>query len=183
MLEKYSVAHSSLCHGFNNSGSLSELKEVTHRACLAQQLAYGRPSPEGRCVWQDCFTRLPGFLTLTHVYIPPTSWHISFFIGSMNVGFVSIFSFVILLSLISFHLELYRERFTKWLIWIVTAETTTRWFYSHLGPWPHPNLPPHGPHLRLRANTWSLVGACHSSDLGSECSRSRDLWPLLVRFL
>lgn len=85
--------------------------------------------------------RYPGFLILIHVYIPPNSWHISFLIGSMNVGFVSIFPFVILLSLISFHLELYWERFTKWLIWIVTAETTTRWFYSHLGPWPHPNLP------------------------------------------
>lgn len=185
MQEKYWVAHSSLCHGFNNSGSLSELKEVTHRACFS--LAPGLLQAfTGR---QVCMTglfhslRFPGFLILIHVYIPPSSWHISFFIGSMNTGFVSIFSFVILLSLISFHLELYRERFTKWLIWIVTAETTTRWFYSHLGPWPHPNLPPHCPHLRLHANTWSLVRACHSSDLGSESSRSRGLCPHLVRFL
>lgn len=89
--------------------------------------------------------RFPGFLILIHVYIPPNSWHISFFIGSMNVGFVSIFLSVILLPLISFHLKLYRERFTKWLIWIVTAETTRRWFYSHLGSWPHPILPPHCP--------------------------------------
>lgn len=169
MLEKYWVAHCSLCHGFNNTGSLSGLKEVTHKSMFSPAPGILQAFTKRQVCMTGLFSslRFPGFLILIHVYIPPSSWHISFFIGSMNVGFVSIFSFVILLSLISFHLELYRERFTKWLIWIVTAGTTRRWFYSHLGSWPHPNLPPHCPTcgcMQTHGVWWGLATA-QTSDL------------------